>query len=221
MKRLLEKQKEELISYWKENKIITDEKVIGAFRRVKRENFVLPEFSGMAYEDIPLPIMAEQTISQPTTVMLMTQALEVGKGMNVLEVGAGSGYQAALLSRLVGREGKIISIEIIKEVYEFAKKNLKRAGVKNVNIILGDGSIGFEKEAPYDRIILTAAAPKIPPQLAEQLKNGGIMIIPVDSNDWLGGQDMIKIIKDENGKIRKENLGKFSFVPLKGREGYS
>jgi len=211
-------KKDELINYWKDSKIITDERAIEAFRKIPREKFVLPEYIGNAYNDIPLPILAGQTISQPTTVMLMTQALEAGEGDKVLEVGSGSGYQAAILNEIVGKSGKVLTIEIIPELHKFAKSNLKN--YKNIKPILSDGSLGYNAEAPYDRIIVTAAAPRVPQQLIAQLKNNGILIIPVNSESVFGGQDMIRIKKNSNGKTKEENLGAFSFVPLRGKGGY-
>lgn len=203
-------QKQELVRYWTQNKIITDKSTIDAFLRVPREKFILKEYIDQAYQDTPLQTKKGQTISQPTTVMIMTQALKVNKGQKILEVGTGSGYQAAILSVLVGEKGKIYTIEYIKELYDFAKANLK--DYKNVQVFHKDGSKGLEEFAPYDRIIVTAAAEKIPQSLLEQLKTDGILIVPV--GEAYSIQEMLKITKrkDQN-KI--ENLGDFIFVPLK------
>ncbi len=201
--------KEFLIKKWRGEGI--SEEVLSAFKKVKREDFVLPRYKEIAYKDIPLEIISGQTISQPSTVILMTNALEVKKGMKILEVGAGSGYQAALLSKLVGSKGKIFSIEINKELVEFAKKNLKKAKIKNVDVIHGDGSLGYDKEAFYDRIIITAACPVIPSFVNKQLKKNGVAVLPVGS----GIQRMIKI-----KNMRIADLGDFVFVPLRGKCGF-
>lgn len=204
--------KEYLIRKWREEGI--DKKVIDAFIKIPREEFVLNKKE--AYEDRPLPILAGQTISQPTTIMIMTQALDVKKGMKVLEVGCGSGYQAAILSKLVGSKGKIISVEIIEELVKFARCNLKKVGIKNVEIIHGDGSLGYEKEAPYDRIIVTAGASEIPKPLIKQLKVNGVLVIPVGPSYC---QNMMVVKKKAKNKIVIKNIGDFVFVDLKGKLG--
>lgn len=207
--------KEMLAKNWVDSGLITDERVIRSFLETPREEFILRDHTEHAYSDYPLPIYSGQTISQPTTVMIMTQALEAKEGMKVLEIGAGSGYQAAILSKLVGKTGKVYSIEFSPELVAYAQQNLRKTGCSNVTVSYGDGSQGFAAKAPYDRIIVTAAAPKIPPPLLEQLKEGGILIIPVDSGF---GQTMKKIIK-KDGKFVEEELGEFQFVPLRGKYG--
>ncbi len=202
--------KEFLIKRWESEGISKD--VIDAFKKVKREDFVLEKYKDMAYKDVALPIIKEQTISQPSTVILMTNALEVKKGMKILEVGAGSGYQAALLSKLVGDKGKVISVDIIKELVDFAKENLKKAKIKNVEVVHGDGSLGYDKGAFYDRIIITAACPVIPSFVNKQLKKDGIAVVPV-------GARIQRMIKIKSGRIM--DLGDFVFVPLKGKYGFS
>lgn len=181
--------------------------VIVAFRQTPREEFVLPEYREEAYEDSALPIMAKQTISQPSAVVLMLDALEVRKDSNVLEIGAGSGYNAALLSKLAK---KVYSIERIKQVAEFAQKNLKKIGAKNVKVIHADGKKGYAKAAPYDRIIVTAAAEKIPDILLKQLKDGGILLMPVGP---AYGQELIRVRK-KGKNLCYEKLGGYAFVPL-------
>ncbi len=210
-------KKQILLIYWKSFRIITDKKLLNVFEEVPRELFVSGGFEENAYDDYPLPIGHGQTISQPTTVMLMTQALELREGQKVLEVGAGSGWQAALIGKLIGKKGKVITTEIIPELAESARDNLKKAKIKNVEVISCDGSQGYEKEAPYDRIIITAACPKIPSPLIDQLKEGGIMIAPVGSLAFV--HDMLKLKKTSSG-IVTESLGSFVFVPLKGKYGY-
>jgi len=206
--------KEDLIQYWRKSKIITDSKLIDAFRDTPREKFVLEEDIDDAYDDYPKTIGFDQTISQPTTVMIMIQALELKNTDKVLEVGSGSGYCAAIMSRL---SHKIITFEIIPELMEFAQYNLKKDNITNVEIIKGDGTLGYDKEEPYDKIIITAASPHLPQPLIDQLKEGGIMVAPVGGSF---GQKMIKGVKKGN-KLVLESMGYFTFVPLKGKYGYS
>jgi protein-L-isoaspartate(D-aspartate) O-methyltransferase len=205
--------KERLIEYWKNMEVVKDSRIINAFKDIPREEFMLDEYRDKAYYDSAFPIIKGQTISQPTTIMIMTQALEPKKNDKVLEIGSGSGYQAALLSKLCK---KIVSIERIHEVAEYAKHNLNRLNIKNVEIIETDGSLGYEKEAPYDKMIVTAASPKIPEIIVNQLKENGVIVIPV------GASYSCEIIKAKKikGKLKKESLGNFSFVPLIGKEGY-
>jgi len=187
-----------------------------ALRKYKREFFVPASLKHLAYRDFPISIGFNQTISQPSTVVAMTEALEVEKGQKILEIGSGSGWQAAILRYLVGDKGKIYTIEIIKELAEFSKKNLEKIGIKNVEVIEGDGSIGLKEKAPFDRIIITAACPDIPKPLLDQLKEGGIMVIPV-GNIYL--QEMY-VVKKLKGKLEKKSIGSFMFVPLVGKYGF-
>lgn len=227
--------KRRLLDYLIRDKILKTKSVIKAFETVKREEFIPKGLDKYAYVDEPLPLFEGQTISQPYTVAVMTEALEPRAGNKIVEVGAGSGYQAALLSKIVK---KVITIERLESLYEFAKENLKN--YKNVKVILGDGSKGYKKEAPFDRIIITAAAPSIPEPLFEQLREKGIMIIPVGSKElsqsnkkwadsWnkqfggtgygVGEQRLLKVRKIK-GKIKIEYLGPFVFVPLVGEFGF-
>ena len=208
----------ELLDFWKRNRIVTENKVLAAFKSVKREYFVPLHLKQESYLDIPLPIGYGQTISQPTTIAIMTQALELKAGMKVLEIGAGSGYQAALLGYIVGMKGRVLTIEIIPELAETAKRNLKRAKIKNAEVICADGSLGYAKEAPYDRIIFTAAPAETPKHLLKQLKKGGILLAPIGQ---LYNQQLLKIKKKDAAgkKLEIENLGDFIFVPLRGRKG--
>ena len=208
--------KEELIQNWISSGTIKDKKVIEAFRKIPREEFIEESRREESYGDYPLPIGEGQTISQPTTVAIMTQALELEEGHNVLEVGSGSGYQAAIIAEIIGTKGKIISTEIVPELAELAKNNIKKLALKNIEILNYDGSKGYAKEAPYDRILVAAASPKIPKPLIDQLKENGVIIIPVGN---MLEQAMIKGRKT-NGKLSEEILGDFVFVPLKGKYGY-
>jgi len=201
-------EKTRLIAKLKREGVLKSPEIIRAFEKVPRERFVPAKYKGLAYEDIPLPIGSGQTISQPTTIAIMLEALKVGKRDKVLDVGSGLGYLAALLAE-IAKEGKVVSIEIIPELWKKAKENLRN--YKNVRCILGDGSKGYEKEAPYDRIVVSAAARKIPKALIEQLKVKGRMVIPVGN---LECQKMYLIEKLGKDRIRKNSLGHFVFVPL-------
>ncbi|OYT33939.1 MAG: protein-L-isoaspartate O-methyltransferase [Candidatus Aenigmarchaeota archaeon ex4484_52] len=215
----MKNEKQELIQYWTESGIIAaDENIINAFKTIKRENFVLDEYKEQAYDDYPLPILAGQTISQPTTVAIMTNLLEPKKNQKILEIGSGCGYQAAILGKIVGEDGKIISIEIIAKLAEFARKNLLKENIKNIEVINADGSVGYIRKAPYDRIIITAGIAEITKKLIRQLKNNGIIVAPVGNNIYC--LKMTKIIKKQNN-LEKKEFGTFSFVPMKGKYGFN
>lgn len=191
-------------------------KVYEAIRKVPRHLFVPESYKNGAYVDTPLPIGYGQTISAPHMVAIMCELLDLREGDKVLEVGTGCGYHAAVTAEIVGKSGKVISIEYIPELAERARAILKALGYDNVEVIVGDGSKGYEKEAPYDKIYVTAAAPDIPKPLIEQLKPRGRMVIPVgDSVQWL-----IIVEKDESGNVRKKNWGSVRFVPLRGEYGF-
>jgi protein-L-isoaspartate(D-aspartate) O-methyltransferase len=188
-----------------------------ALRKYKREFFVPENLKHQAYRDFPLSIGFNQTISQPSTVVAMTEALDVKKGQNVLEIGTGSGWQAAILSYLVGDTGKVYTVEIVEELAKLAESNIRKLGIKNIEIFVKDGSEGLKEKAPFDRIIVTAACPDIPKPLLEQLKDGGIMVIPV-GNIYLQEMYVVKKLKD---KIEKNSIGSFMFVPLIGKYGFN
>ena len=209
-------EKTGLVDFWKQSFMFT-EKEIAAFISVKREDFITEKYRDAAYSDVPLPILRGKTISQPTTVMVMTHALEVKAGMKIFEVGTGSGYQTAILAKLAGVKGVVISTEVIPELVNFAKDNLKKAGIENARIFEEDGSRGMESEAPFDRIIITAACKEIPKPLIGQLKPGGIIIAPVGSDTE---QQMVKAAKSKDGKMSFEFLGSFVFSSLYGKYGF-
>lgn len=189
-----------------------DERVMRAMGRVPRHEFVSADLAARAYENRPLPIGYGQTISQPYIVALMTDLIDPQPGDAVLEVGTGSGYQAAVLAELVAR---VTTIEIIPELAQTARRRLKLFGFSNVQAVEGDGYYGWEAGAPYDGIVVTAAAGRIPPPLIAQLKNGGRMVIPV------GGafltQQLMLVEKDAAGAITTRQLLPVRFVPLTGR----
>ena len=187
---------------------IVDKQVLDAMERVDRKNFVNGIFSEKAYKNTPLPIACGQTISQPTVVGLMTQALQVNSRDKVLEVGTGSGYQAAILSLLARR---VYTIERYSLLVNSATKIFQKLNISNITTILSDGGHGLEQQAPFDRIIVTAASDDPPASLLSQLKIGGIMIIPVGQSDNM--QKLIKVTKTDGG-YEYQDLQPVRFVPL-------
>ena len=209
------KKREKLIERLRYELNLSD-KVVEAMKKVPRHLFVPPAYRSEAHVDAPLPIGKGQTISAPHMVAIMCELLDLKKGDKVLEVGAGCGYHAAVVAEIVGKDGKVIAIERIPELAEMAKRNLETLGYDNVLVVVGDGSKGYEKEAPYDKIYVTASAPKIPEPLIEQLKPGGKLVIPVGNFT----QHLYVVEKDENGNIKKKNWGAVRFVPLIGEYGF-
>ncbi len=193
---------------------IHDKRVLDAFRKVPRHKFVEEKFIPAAYADHPLPIGENQTISQPYIVALMTELLNLEGGEKVLEVGAGSGYQAAILA---GLAKEVYSVERIPGLVKLAENNLKDAGAPNVKIKQGDGTLGLKESGPYDAIIVTAGAPGIPSELVDQLKDGGRLVIPVGGNF----SQMLTLIEKKGGKIIKTDVCGCMFVPLIGKDGWS
>jgi len=186
-----------------------DPKVLDAMRRVPRHLLVPHEVRPEAYRNTPLPIGYDQTISQPYIVALMTDLLDAKPGHKVLEVGTGSGYQAAVLAHLVGQ---VYTIEIVEPLAKRAAGQLKALGYDNVTVRAGDGYAGWPSQAPFDRIIVTAGADHVPKPLVDQLKPGGIMVIPVGNN---GNQLQLTVLsKDSKGRIRKRGVLPVRFVPL-------
>lgn len=212
----LSQHKQKLITHWLTSGVVTDERFITAFMAVPRERFILNDLEQQAYVDVPLPTLREQSLSQPSTIMLMLQAAEVHEGDRVLEVGAGVGYQACLLGHLVGPHGKVITTEIIPELVTLAKQHVQEEHLSTVTVLEQDGGVGVEEEAPFDKILITAAAPQIPPPLIKQLKEGGIIIAPIGDKEQ---QHMIKAVK-RKGILDIEILGAFVFVPLRGKYGF-
>ncbi|HOZ42412.1 MAG TPA: protein-L-isoaspartate(D-aspartate) O-methyltransferase [Methanoculleus sp.] len=208
-----EREREAMVEHQIRDRGIRDERVLAAMREIPRHLFVPKGYERAAYEDRPLPIGEGQTISQPYIVAVMTEQLEIKPQDRVLEIGSGSGYQAALLA---GLAGTVISIERLEGVAEQARENLARAGVTGVRIIVGDGTEGYPPEAPYDAIIVTAASPGVPEPLIEQLAEGGRLIAPIGPRDC---QDLVKLVKRE-GKVETIPLGGVCFVPLIGQFGW-
>lgn len=192
------------------------QKVLDAMSRVPRHHFVPPEYQRDAYIDAPLVIGNNQTISAPHMVAIMCDLLDLKEGQVVLEIGTGSGYHAAVISEIVGESGHVYSIECIKELVDFSKKNLENEGYNNVTVIHGDGSDGYPEYAPYERILVTAGAPEIPESFMKQLKPGGLMIIPVG----FYFQELYLVKKEHDGTISKKEKGGVMFVPLTGKYGF-
>lgn len=186
---------------------VTDMAVLAAMERTPREVFVPERFSDQAFDDRALPIDCGQTISQPLIVGLMTQALKIGDRDKVLEIGTGSGYQAAILSKLARR---VYSVERYRTLSKIAEERFQGQGINNIVTRIGDGSLGWPEQAPFDRVILTASAPKRPDAILDQLKDGGIAVAPVDR-----GHEQILVRYDkQDGQITETDLMTVRFVPL-------
>jgi protein-L-isoaspartate(D-aspartate) O-methyltransferase len=209
-----QRQRDNMVRYQIASRGITDEEVLRAFREVPREMFVPEELREFAYEDNPLPIGANQTISQPYIVALMTEALELTPPSRVLDIGTGSGYGAAILSRIAA---EVFTVERIGSLAREAEVRLRRLGYENVHVREGDGSLGWAEHAPYDAIVVAAGGPEIPPHLLDQLAEGGRLVMPVGDTPRL--QRLLRIRRCGE-EIRQENLADVRFVPLIGEEGW-
>jgi len=208
-----EKAREEMIRYQIKGRGIKDKRVLWAMSMVPREKFVLKENEKEAYLDCPLPLGMGQTISQPYMVALMTQCLSLEGSECILEVGTGSGYQAAILSKLAKM---VYTVERLKNLADRAEKIFKELEIKNVKVVGGDGTNGLKEYSPYDGIIVTAGAPEIPQNLISQLKERGRIVIPVGNSF---SQDLL-LGKKEKGKLKIQNYGGCIFVPLLGKYGW-
>ena len=198
-----------------EERGIRDARVLDAMVKVPRHHFVDVALQSRAYGDHALPIGAGQTISQPYMVALMTEALQLSGGEKILEIGTGSGYQAAVLAEFTPR---LFSIERSPELSRAAAATLAGLGYGNVILKTGDGTLGWPEHAPYDRIVVTAGAPEIPPTLFDQLAPGGVLVIPVGDRDI---QTLEVMVKQDDGKALSKRLIECAFVPLLGQEGWS
>jgi len=195
---------------------IVDPGILAAFRAVPREAFVDAQHAHLAYGDHPLPIAAGQTISQPYIVALMIEAARVGPGTKVLEVGSGSGYAAAVVSRIAAG---VIGIERQAELVALSRQRLRRLGYDNVEIVEGDGSRGWVAEAPYDAILAAASGSHLPQPLIAQLAPGGFLVMPVGRPGDV--QRLVKLTKYPDGRLERSDLGAVRFVPLIGEEGWN
>lgn len=188
-----------------------------AFLAVDRADFLPKEQRDKAYVDSPLAIPSGQTISAPSMIAIMLEEAQLSRGMKVLEIGAGSGYNAALIAEIVG-QGNVVTVERLADLASFAEKNLKKNGYGKVKVVIGDGTLGYKKEAPYDRVIVTAGAPRVSHHWIEQLKTGGLIIAPVGGRHFY--QDLVVAQKNKNGTISERKEGGCVFVPLIGEEGW-
>ncbi len=187
---------------------VTDTRVLAAIEKIPRELFVPDAFRDKVYENTALPIGCHQTLTAPVVVGLMTQALEIGERMRVLEIGTGSGYHAAVLAKLCRR---VYTVERYRDLLLEAEQRFARLGLGNITSRAGDGTLGWREQAPFERIIVTAAAHDVPPVLAEQLAEGGLMVVPVDHGP--GDQRLLRVRRGECG-LETEDLGEIRFVPL-------
>jgi len=204
----------DLINFLKGSRFLNDKNVESAFRSIPRHEFVPKSELDRAYDNEPLSIMKDQTISQPGVVSRMTEWLDVKDGQKILEIGTGSAWQTAILSHLVGT-GTIYSVEIHSELVKFARENLEKFRLYNARVILGDGSLGYPKASPYDRIIITAACTEIPLPLLEQLAENGLIIAPVGDSS----QSLVLLKKTSEGIVEIKNQSNYIFVPLLGKFG--
>lgn len=214
---MYESENLELVDYLKKTGTMKSKAVEKAVLKTPRHLFVPENLQESAYRDYPLHIGHGQTISQPSTVVVMTQLLGPKAGQKILEIGTGSGWQAALLSRLVGSRGRVFTVELIPELAQFARKNLAKLKIKNVKVIEGNGSIGLDEESPFDCIIITAATPAIPEVIKNQIKVGGRIVVPVGDRY---AQKMTVLKRTRKGFMQEELPSYFAFVPLRGELGF-
>jgi protein-L-isoaspartate(D-aspartate) O-methyltransferase len=213
-----EREREELVERLVRWGYLSKRNIINAFKKVPRHEFIPENIRGHAYADQPLSIGHGQTISAPSMIAIMLESLDLKAGQKVLEVGTGSGYNAALIADVVGQKGKVFSIERIDELAEFGRANLEKTGYGLVQVVAGDGTCGYKKEAPWDRILVTACAPEVPKPLVEQLKIGGKLGTPVGKHYM--SQTWVIVEKRDKGEIKTEERGGCSFVPLVGKCGW-
>lgn len=211
--RRYQRLRESMVKNQIEARGVRDSRVLEAMKTVPRHEFVNESLIDQAYSDHPLPIGDQQTISQPYIVALMTEALQVDKDDRVLEIGTGSGYQAAILAQLAYR---VYTIERNRNLYEMGRRILEKLGYYNVVCRYGDGTLGWKEESPFDAILVTAGAPDIPKPLVDQLGMGGRMVIPVGSSS---SQQLVKLYRDEKG-LHQTELGGCRFVKLIGQRGW-
>jgi len=206
-------EREAMVEHQLRRRGIHDERVLAAMKMVPRHEFVRGPDWPEAYADHPVPIAEQQTTSQPYIIAAMLQSAEIKAGDRVLEIGAGSGYQTAVLAELAGH---VFAIERYPTLVDSARKVLDRLGYHNIALVAGDGSMGLAQAAPYDVIIVSAAAPRVPPVLMEQLTSGGRMVIPVGD----AGQQILKLVRNHDDHISETNLEGCRFVPLIGQAGF-
>jgi len=199
--------------------LLSSPRLKAAMLKVPREAFIPDLYRDYAYLEVPLPLPGEATISCPHSYPLFYEALGLDAGHRFLEVGAGSGYGAALAWEVVGPVGLVVTMEIDPETFAFARDNLKALGYEQVEVVLGDGSLGYPPRAPFDRICFTAAAPAVPPPLLAQLAPGGRLIGPVGRPHWI--QDLVLMIRQDSGRFQRVVVETVAYIPLRGIYGFS
>ena len=215
----MEKEREELVDKLSRNGYIKTDQVKNAMLFVPREEFIPPENRRYAYIDQPLPIGKGQTISAPHMVAMICETLDLKRGMKILEIGSGFGYNAAVVAEIIGPEGHLFTTERIESLAKSARDNLKRTGFDQcVTVLHTDGTKGLKEEAPFDRIYATASAPKIPEPLKEQLKIGGRLLTPIGSRNHF--QELICILRLSENEYESRKLGGVAFVPMIGKHGW-
>lgn len=214
-------QREEMVKRYRRAGYIKTDAVAKAMLKVPREAFMEEGVRKYSYFDQPFRIPGDgnQTISAPYMYPISYEPLSLREGCKFLEIGAGSGYGAALARELVGRNGIVVAIEINKKTFEFCKNNLNRLGYNDITLVLGDGSEGYQEKAPYNAISVTASTPRIPRPLIEQLNPLGRLIAPVGRDNFLG-QDLVLLEKDDKGMVSESTMMKVAYVPLKGKYGW-
>ncbi len=211
----LEIKRKKLVEKLRKQGYIKTKPVEKAFLETKREYFIPKHQKQNAYIDTPLQIGKSQTISAPHMIAIMCEGLALKKNQKILEIGAGSGYHAAVVSKIIGDKGHVFTVERFSDLAEKAEENLKQANIKNVTVKTGDGSEGLKKHAPYERIYVTCAAPEIPAPLIEQLNDPGKLMVPIGNTFC-----MLTLLEKQKGVIKKKNLGGCAFVPLVGKHGF-
>lgn len=212
----LDQARDEMVRGLQEQRLVRDPRVAAAFRSVPRHAFLPDEEADMAYVDAALPIGGGQTISAPHMVAIMAEGLDVRPGHRILEVGGGSGYHAAILAHLAGPTGRVVAIERLPDLARQAESALAPLGLP-VEIHVGDGSLGWPAGAPYDRISVACAAPKVPAPLLDQLAPEGILLVPVGPRNL---SSLLRVRKTREGDLQEESLGPCVFVPLIGAHGW-
>lgn len=210
-----ERARAEMVEYQIARRGVTDPLVLDAMRRIPREAFVLPGWEAEAYEDQPLPIDERQTISQPYMVAYMVEAAKLRPGDKALEIGTGSGYAAAIMAAIAGR---VYTIERHAGLAESATRRLRQLGFDNIEVRVGDGTLGWPEAQPFDAILVTAGGPSVPKELRQQLAIGGRLVIPV--GDTMHHQSLVRVVRESAEDFREENLAEVAFVPLIGEAGW-
>jgi protein-L-isoaspartate(D-aspartate) O-methyltransferase len=215
----MRKNREDLVSNLLNRGYVKTKPVEDAMKKVPREEFMTPETKSYAYLDRPIPLQDGQTISAPHMVAIICEILALKKGMQVLEIGTGFGYNAAVVAEIIGPEGHVYTIERIENLKNIAEQNLRRTGYsENVTVIFGDGTKGYEEKSPYDRIYATASAPKIPEPLKTQLQIGGRLLSPIGRDTSV--QELLCLKRINENEYKSYNLGGVVFVPMIGEHGW-